>query len=122
MIPNNTLSKFASNTFRYSPKGNGNRTKRQCLLSTSKANPGFHDQFLSFTDGSKTALFIEDRTRHDGIEAGKSSDSSFDDLQIVVTPALSEVQAFSGYFGAGPDVTAGFTGRDGHDNKRLGDY
>lgn len=123
IIPNNTFKKFASNTFRYLPKGNGDRGKRQCLLSTSKANPGYHDQFMFFGDESETLMFIEDHSRIKGtLEEGADSNSSFDDIQIKISPALNSVETRSGYLQADTDISAGFVGRDGHSGTKRGDY
>jgi len=123
IIPNNTFDKFASNTFRYLPKGNGDRGKRQCLLSTSKANPGYHDQFIFFGNESETLMFIEDHSRIKGTqEEGADSNSSFDDIQIKISPALSAVETRSGYLQADVDISAGFVGRDGHSGIKRGDY
>ncbi len=123
MVPNNTFKKFASNTFRYTPKGNGNNTKRQCLLSTSIANPGYMDQFMFFKNNDSMLMMIEDKTRFESkFELGDSSNSSFDDIQILVEPALEVVEQTSGYKIADRDITQGFKGPDGNSPQRQGDY
>jgi len=123
IIPNNTLEKFASNPHRYTAKGAGDNTKRQCLLSTSKANPQFKDQFLVFTGNEFSMLMIEDKSRTQGTaEFGEDSDDSFDDIQLIISPPLVATQPKASYGQADPDVTAGFQGPDGSGGHFYGDF
>lgn len=114
MIPNNTKGAFLSNAWRYTPRGNGNTTKRQPLFSVSEANPNAVDQFLVFTKSDRTVLAIEDHCRAvSGGEAGEDSDSSFDDIQIVIEPALVSTAWHSSYYGKTIDYTLGYESTDG---------
>lgn len=123
IIPNNTLEKFASNTHRYTAKGEGNNTKRQCLLSASKGNPEYMDQFLVFSNDDMSMILIEDKARvRESEEAGEASDDSFDDIQLVITPALIPLEPDTTYGHADPDVTEGFIGPDGSGGNFFGDF
>lgn len=116
IVPNNRVDVFLRNPWRYTPKGNDNRTKRQPLFTINSANPGGLDQFFTFTDKSQTVFMVEDHTRYnDGVEEGKESDSSFDDLSVQIQPALQPLNLSpSAYYLASPDPTIGYEGSDGH--------
>ncbi len=118
IIPNNVVDNFLNNPWRYTPKGEGDRTKRQPLFSLNNANPGAHDQYFIFSNTQSTLLAIEDYSRIDDLsEAGDPSDHSFDDIQIQITPALQTTGFHSGnYLEGSADPTAGFTGPDGYNN------
>ena len=124
IIPNNTVETFLTNPWRYTPKGNNNRTKRQPLFSMNNANPQAKDQFLVFSDGYSTLLAIEDHSRtEDVLELGEASDSSFDDIQIQMRPALECVAFHTGaYFEGTADPTVGFTGPDGYSDTAYSGY
>ncbi len=122
-MPNNVFRKFMSNPFRYTPKGNGNNTKRQPLFSINSANPGHLDQMLSFDTEDSTLLFMEDKTRYnDGIESGSNSNNSFDDIQLEVSPKLEGNMKHNTYYIDDADVTENFTSDDGFSEGRKGDY
>lgn len=92
IVPNNKISVFLRNPWRYTPKGNGYNTKRQPLFSLSAANPGQLDQSMSFSNGDSTIFSFEDLTRYEGgTEPGWTSDNSFDDLTFSVSPSLQAV-------------------------------
>lgn len=92
IVPNNRFSVFLRNPWRYTPKGNGNNTKRQPLFSASAANPGMLDQAMAFSNEATTIFSFEDLTRYeDSGENGWTSDNSFDDLTFSVTPRLLAV-------------------------------
>lgn len=91
IVPNNTISVYLRNPWRYSPKGNGNNTKRQPLFTVSAANPGQLDQAMAFGNETNTIFSFEDLTRYNTTEPGWNSDNSFDDLTFSVTPALEAV-------------------------------
>ena len=116
IVPNNRVDVYLRNPWRYTPKGNNNRTKRQPLFTINSANPGTLDQFFTFSDTEQTVFMIEDHTRYDdGIEPGASSNSSFDDISIQVTPALKPLDLSpSAYYLGSPDPTIGYLGPDGH--------
>lgn len=124
IIPNNVPSQFLKNPWRYTAKGNGNKTKRQPLFSVNNANPQSKDQFFVFSDGDTTLLSIENYSRtEDTVEAGLLSDSSFDDIQIRLTPALTPLSFHDGgYLQGSVDPTAGFTGTDGYNGSQQGSY
>jgi len=123
IVPNNTFTKFSSNPHRYSAKGMGNNTKRQCLLSTSRANPEYKDQFMVFSDEERTILMIEDKARvTTSDEPGDNSDDSFDDIQVAISPALEEVSVETSYRQSEPDLTEGFRGPDGNNGEFKGDF
>ena len=110
LIPNNTQKTFLTNPCRYTPKGEGNRTKRQPLFSLISANPGQMDQLFSFANSKSSFFFFEEMTRYnDGNEAGEKSDSSFDDLMFKISPALQISKAnLKGYYQSTPDTTYGY--------------
>jgi hypothetical protein len=116
IVPNNRAEVYLRNPWRYTPKGNDNRTKRQPLFTVNSANPGMLDQFFTFSDEQQTILMIEDRTRYeDGVEAGEASDSSFDDISLRFSPALAPVNlAPAAYYLTSPDPTIGYAGPDGN--------
>jgi len=124
LIPNNTVSTYLTNPWRYSPKGNGDRTKRQPLFSLINANPQALDQYLVFSDTRSTFLAIEDHSRiNDLNELGDVSDDSFDDIQIQISPALEAFGFHDGrYFEGSADPTEGFQGEDGYGNDSHGSY
>lgn len=114
IIPNNKKSVFLRNPWRYSPRGNGNRTKRQPLFSVNNANPGGHDQFLTFQKDRVTMFAIEDYSREllsENEENGNLSNHVFDNIIISITGNL----VGKNIAGAGltTDVTAGWDGEDG---------
>ncbi|MDP0491339.1 MAG: hypothetical protein Q7Q71_09850 [Verrucomicrobiota bacterium JB023] len=114
LIPNNTPAKFLSNPWRYTAMGNGENTKRQPLFSIPEANPGGLDQFFFFERDEETFFTIEDKARAatDG-ELGEASDSSFDDIQIRVTPALIPTERHQAFFGKTIDYSIGYEANDG---------
>lgn len=124
IIPNNTLETYLTNPWRYTPKGNDNRTKRQPLFTMNNANPQAKDQFLVFSDGYSTLLAIEDHSRtEDDLELGEASDDSFDDIQLQIRPALECLAFHNGaYFVGTADPTVGFTGPDGYSGTSYGGY
>ena len=109
-IPNNIQKTFLTNPWRYTPKGEGNRTKRQPLFSLISANPGQMDQSFSFANSKSSFFFFEEMTRYnDGIDAGEKSDSSFDDLMFKISPPLQISKAnMKEYYQATPDTTYGY--------------
>ena len=115
IVPNNVVDNFLNNPWRYTPKGSGDRTKRQPLFSLNNANPAALDQYFIFSSEQSTFLAIEDYSRiDDSSEAGDPSDHSFDDIQIQITPALKTTGFHSGnYLEGSEDPTKGFTGPDG---------
>ncbi|MEM9080472.1 MAG: DUF4114 domain-containing protein [Verrucomicrobiota bacterium] len=114
IIPNNVRDVFLRNPWRYTPRGNGNNTKRQPLFSIGEANPGRVDQFLIFTDQSKTIMTIEDLCRSDANgELGTDSDHSFDDIQISITPPLTQTDLYPAYYAKTIDYTLGYESSDG---------
>jgi hypothetical protein len=118
IVPNNTRSTFLRNPWRYTPKGQGDRTKRQPLFSLNGANPGLSDQFLSFYGNGGTVFAIEDHSRYEDEhvpELGDVSDSSFDDIIIRFDVVLEIAGGFATTYGVGsPDPTTGYAGDDGH--------
>ena len=119
IVPNNRVKVFLRNPWRYTPKGNNNRTKRQPLFTINSANPGTFDQFLTFSDENQTVFMIEDRTRYeDGVEQGEISNSSFDDISLRISPSLAPFSLSpSAYYLASPDPTVGYLGSDGHSER-----
>lgn len=125
LIPSNIPENYLRNPHRYTPKGDGNFTKRQPLFSHTDANPGTKDQFLFFTDNlTSTIVAIEDHSRHeDGVESGDSSDSNFADVQIKITPALEVTTSHEGnYFQGTADPTINWDGNDGYTGGQNGDF
>ena len=121
LIPNNTVSTFLRNAWRYTPRGNGDNTKRQPLFSLPEANPGGLDQFFAFHAENESLLTIEDRARVEVVdELGEASDSSFDDVQIVVSPALVPINRHEGYYGSTIDYSVGYESNDGLKGALLG--
>jgi hypothetical protein len=123
IVPNNTRSTFLTNPWRYTPKGEGDRTKRQPLFTLNGANPGLHDQFLTFNTAKSTVFAIEDHTRHHDAylpELGERSDSSFDDIIVQFDRLLQPAGNFqSAYRIASPDPTKGYIGDDGHPKQLM---
>lgn len=114
LIPNNTPTTYLRNAWRYTPRGNGENTKRQPLFSIAEANPGGEDQFLTFGDPGKTLLAIEDYARAPAEgELGADSDESFDDVQIRITPGLLATERHPAYYGKTIDYTLGYESSDG---------
>ncbi|GHC42170.1 hypothetical protein GCM10007100_03890 [Roseibacillus persicicus] len=114
IIPNNTKEVYLRNAWRYTPRGNGERTKRQPLFTIGEANPNGVDQFLLFSNETQTLMTIEDYCRAESSgEAGEPSDSSFDDIQIKITPALVETELNGAYYGSTIDYTLGYGSSDG---------
>ncbi len=124
IIPNNTVDTFLTNPWRYTAKGEDNRTKRQPLFSLNNANPQGKDQFLTFSDGFSTIVTIEDYSRTtDTTELGEASDDSFDDIQLQLRPALQAISFHGGgYYLGSEDPTEGFTGPDGYTGTPHGGY
>jgi len=118
IVPNNTRSTYLTNPWRYTPKGEGDRTKRQPLFTLNGANPGLHDQFLTFNTATTTVFAIEDHTRHGDVylpEDGDPSDSSFDDIIVRFDCLLQPAGDFpTAYRVASPDPTTGYVANDGH--------
>jgi hypothetical protein len=118
IVPNNTVSTYLRNPWRYTPKGQGERTKRQPLFTLNGANPGLGDQFLSFAGNGGTVFAIEDHSRHEDPylpELGDASDSSFDDIIIHFSSVLETAGNFATEYRVGsPDPTTGFVKDDGH--------
>ena len=118
IVPNNTRSTYLRNPWRYTSKGQGDRTKRQPLFTLNAANPGLSDQFLSFEGNGGTVFAIEDHSRHEDPylpELGDTSDSSFDDIIIHFSSVLETAGNFATAYGIGsPDPTTGFVQDDGH--------
>jgi hypothetical protein len=118
IVPNNTRSTFLRNPWRYTPRGEGERTKRQPLFTLNGANPGRGDQFLTFTGEGGTVFAIEDHSRLESLnhdEAGDLSDHSFDDIIIHFDNPLQAAGNFHrGYRVGSADPTTGWTGEDGH--------
>ncbi|MFC7337425.1 DUF6923 family protein [Haloferula chungangensis] len=118
IVPNNTVSTFLRNPWRYTPKGQGDRTKRQPLFTLNGANPGLSDQFLSFKGNGGTVFAIEDHSRHEDPylpESGDVSDSTFDDIIIHFSSILKPAGNFdTGYRSGSPDPTTKFIEDDGH--------
>ncbi|MDP0489873.1 MAG: DUF4114 domain-containing protein [Verrucomicrobiota bacterium JB023] len=115
LIPNNTTSTFLTNPWRYTPRGNGERTKRQPLFSLNSGNPEGRDQMMLFGDGVSNFVTFEDLARlSDPTEPGEVSDDSFDDIQFEFYPALEPAGFHDGhYYEGSADVTKGFVGPDG---------
>lgn len=117
-VPNNKREVFLRNPWRYTPKGHGERTKRQPLFSLNSANPGALDQLLSFESAERTVFALEDHTRYEDMDApeqGAFSDSLFDDAMISISPRLQPVNGFAGaYYLQSHDPTFGYDGDDGH--------
>lgn len=124
IVPNNTRSTFLRNPWRYTPKGQGERTKRQPLFTLDSANPGGLDQFLSFAGAGGTVFAIEDHSRFEDFwepEAGEVSDDTFDDIIIHFSTVLERAGHFpQGYRLASPDPTTGWAGDDGHQARPAG--
>ena len=124
-VPNNKRTVFLRNPFRYTPKGEGNRTKRQPLFSLVDANPGSLDQILTFTRDGAVTICLEDHTRFErdqDPEAGKVSDHKFDDAIIVIRGGLTGVNLFDDLYGLPTeDLTVGFDGEDGITPRAKGD-
>ena len=118
IVPNNTRSTFLTNPWRYTPKGEGDRTKRQPLFTLHGANPGLQDQFLTFNTATSTVFAIEDHTRHHDAylpELGEQSDNSFDDIIVQFDHLLQPAGSFqTNYRVASPDPTTGYVRDDGH--------
>lgn len=118
IVPNNTRGTFLNNPWRYTAKGQGNRTKRQPLFTLNGANPGLKDQFLTFHSTTNTVFAIEDHTRYedtDAPESGDVSNSSFDDIILEFNCELQSAGNFDTAYGIGtPDPTTGYSGEDGH--------
>ena len=116
-VPNNKRAVFLRNPSRYTPKGVGNRTKRQPLFSLVDANPGNLDQILTFTRDGAVTICLEDHTRFEkeqSPEAGQVSDHSFDDAIMVIRGGLTGVNLFDNLYGLPTeDPTVGFDGDDG---------
>ncbi|MBT8038407.1 MAG: DUF4114 domain-containing protein [Verrucomicrobiae bacterium] len=116
-VPNNTRSVFLRNPSRYTPKGVGNRTKRQPLFSLVNANPGDMDQMLTFSRDGAMAICLEDHSRYEkaGVsEAGNPSDDGFDDAIMIIRGGMSGVNLFDHLYGLPTaDPTIGFDGEDG---------
>lgn len=118
IVPNNVRSTYLRNPWRYTPKGQGERTKRQPLFTLNGANPGLADQFLSFSGIGGTVFAIEDHSRHEDPylpEAGEVSNSSFDDIIIHFDAVLESAGNFAEAYRIGsPDPTSNFVESDGH--------
>ncbi|MBK1828169.1 DUF4114 domain-containing protein [Haloferula rosea] len=118
IVPNNTRSTFLRNPWRYTPKGQGERTKRQPLFTLNGANAGNRDQFLSFVGNSGTVFAIEDHSRYEDEalpEDGAVSDNTFDDIIIHFDTVLETTGGFHEDYRIGsPDPTTGFIEDDGH--------
>ena len=118
IVPNNTREVFLRNPWRYTPKGEGERTKRQPLFSLNSANPGTLDQLFTFQSADRTVLAMEDYTRleYEGaVLDDQSSDSSFDDAMITISPKLVPVDIFpTGYYQGSFDPTYGYEAGDGY--------
>lgn len=116
-VPNNTRWVFLRNSSRYTPKGKGNRTKRQPLFSLVNGNPGNMDQILTFTRDDTTVICLEDHSRYeneDNPELGAVSNHSFDDAIFVVRGGLKGVNIFDNLYGLPTvDPTEDFDGEDG---------
>ena len=117
VVPNNNRDVFLRNPWRYTPKGVGNRTKRQPLFSLVNANPGNQDQILTFSRDGVTTICLEDHTRYEREltpEAGVVSDHSFDDAIIVIRGGMTGVNIFDNLYGLPTaDPTIVFEGEDG---------
>ena len=114
VIPNNTIETFLRNPWRYTPKGNGENTKRQPLYSLPEANPDGLDQFFVFHSDTETVITIEDMSRTSSSdELGELSDESFDDIQIKISPALIATDRHNGYYGQTADFSIGYEANDG---------
>ncbi|MBK1835135.1 collagen-binding domain-containing protein [Roseibacillus ishigakijimensis] len=123
MLPHNRFDRFVTNPHRYTPRGQGENTKRQPLFSVNAANPGALDQFLTFTDNNTTVVMVEDHSRAEGTEAGAASDSNFADFWFEITPALDPLSlGGSGYYQGSPDPTTGWDGVDGYSSEQKGDF
>lgn len=118
IVPNNTRTVFLRNPWRYTPKGEGERTKRQPLFSLNSANPGTLDQLFTFQSADRTVLAMEDYTRLEFEGAAlddQSSDSGFDDAMITISPRLEPADNFpTGYYQGSFDPTFGYDGGDGY--------
>ena len=118
IVPNNTREVFLRNPWRYTPKGEGERTKRQPLFSLNSANPGTLDQLFTFQSADRTVLAMEDYTRleYEGaVLDDQSSDSSFDDAMITISPKLVPADIFpTGYYQGSFDPTYGYEAGDGY--------
>ncbi len=118
IVPNNTRTTFLRNPWRYTPKGEGERTKRQPLFTINRANPGMRDQFLTFTGEGGTVFAIEDHSlfaNPNFVEAGDPSDITFDDMIIHFNTPLKAVGNFhQGYRTGSVDPTTGWNADDGH--------
>ncbi|MGJ8676378.1 MAG: DUF6923 family protein [Akkermansiaceae bacterium] len=116
-VPNNNREVFLRNPWRYTPKGVGNRTKRQPLFSLVNANPGNQDQILTFSKDGVTTICLEDHTRYEREltpEDGDVSDHSFDDAIFVIRGGMTGVNIFDDLYGLPTaDPTIGFEGEDG---------
>ncbi len=116
-VPNNNRETFLRNPARYTPKGVGNRTKRQPLFSLVNANPGNMDQILTFNRDGATVICLEDHTRYEkeeNPELGDVSNSSFDDAIFVIRGGMTGVNIFDNLYGLPTaDPTIDFHGEDG---------
>ncbi|YCM42721.1 DUF4114 domain-containing protein [Verrucomicrobiaceae bacterium 227] len=116
MIPNNTVENYLKNSWRYTPTGDGDNTKRQPLFSLINANPSALDQMLAFYDGQDAYLTFEDSSNIDGT-------GDFDDIQLQMSPALDALGFHNGqYFDESPDPTEGFVGPDGYGEHQHGGF
>ena len=76
-----------------------------------------------FSDENRTMLMIEDKARvTSSDEPGDNSDNSFDDIQLVISPALQAVSIDTAYGQADSDRTEGFRGPDGNNGEFRGDF
>jgi hypothetical protein len=116
MIPNNTVGNYLKNSWRYTPTGDGDNTKRQPLFSLIRANPLALDQMLAFYDGQNAYLTFEDSSNIDGT-------GDFDDIQLQMSPALEALGFHNGqYLHGSPDPTEGFIGPDGYGEHQHGGF
>ena len=124
LIPNNTPENFLSHPHRYTPRGDLDDSKRQPLFSLNTANPDGYDQFLSFSNDSKTFLAIEDLARETSSgEPGEVSSSTFSSIHINITPKLTpKAYQNSTYRQMTTDVTIGWDGNDGWNGVQNGDF
>ncbi|MDP0491337.1 MAG: hypothetical protein Q7Q71_09840 [Verrucomicrobiota bacterium JB023] len=122
-LPHNRFDRFITNPHRYTPRGDGDDTKRQPLFSLINANPGSLDQFLTFTDGGTTLVMVEDHSRLENGEAGTASDSDFADFWFRITPALTSYSiGGGGYYHSSTDPTTNWDGIDGYSEGIKGDF
>ena len=95
IIPNNTLEAFQADSPAFYDPGNTEDQYRSPLFSCSSANPGEHDQMLSFDMDvpyhSLTLFLFEDMSRALLSPDPEGSDWDFDDVSFKVEPRLIPV-------------------------------